>query len=70
MHNYALEIFYRDENEGFIDLAPELPGCPAFGETGEMTLGELRIAIDLWLETAKTLGRTIPRPWGKVFFRD
>ena len=65
MHKYALEIFYSDEDEGFIGLVPELPGCSAFGETDEMALHELMIAIDLWLETAKKVGRAIPKPEGK-----
>ena len=62
MHKYTLEIFYSDEDEGFIGLVPELPGCTAFGETEETALCELKIAIDLWLETAKKVGRAIPKP--------
>lgn len=65
MHKYALEIFYSEDDEGFIGLVPELPGCSAFGETEEMALHELKIAIDLWLETAKKVGRKIPKPEGK-----
>jgi len=61
MQKHALEIFYSDEDEGFIGLVPELPGCMAFGETEE-TVFKLRIAIDLWLKTARTMGRTIPNP--------
>jgi predicted RNase H-like HicB family nuclease len=65
MHKYALEIFYSEDDEGFIGLVPELPGCSAFGETEEMALHELKIAIDLWLETAKKVGQIIPKPEGK-----
>jgi predicted RNase H-like HicB family nuclease len=46
-----------------------LPGCTAFGETEETALCELKIAIDLWLETAKKVGRTIPNPREKNYFR-
>lgn len=53
MQKYALEIFYSNEDEGFIGLVPELPGCSAFGETEETALHELMIAIDLWLQTAR-----------------
>ena len=70
MHKYTLEIFYSDEDEGFIGLVPELPGCSAFGETDEIALRELKIAIDLWLETAKKLGRTIPKPVGKELLQN
>lgn len=62
IQKYTLEIFYSIEDEGFIGLMPELPGCSAFEETEETALYELRIAIDLWLETARKVGRTIPNP--------
>lgn len=59
---YAIEIFYSEEDEGFIAVVPELPGCSAFGETEERALKEVKIAMQLWLETAKELGREIPVP--------
>ncbi|VVB84231.1 HicB_like antitoxin of bacterial toxin-antitoxin system [uncultured archaeon] len=65
MYKYAIEIFYSEEDEGYIAVVPELPGCSAFGETEEEALREIKIAIDLWLETAKKDGREIPKPTGK-----
>jgi predicted RNase H-like HicB family nuclease len=59
---YAIEIFYSEEDEGFIAVVPELPGCSAFGETQERALKEVKIAMQLWLETAKEIGREIPAP--------
>jgi predicted RNase H-like HicB family nuclease len=59
---YAIEIFYSEEDEGFIAVVPELPGCSAFGETQERALKEVKIAMKLWLETAKEIGREIPVP--------
>jgi predicted RNase H-like HicB family nuclease len=59
---YAIEIFYSEEDEGYIAIVPELPGCSAFGETEERALREVKIAIQLWLETAKEMGRAIPLP--------
>jgi predicted RNase H-like HicB family nuclease len=59
---YATEIFYSEEDEGFIAIVPELPGCSAFGETEEMALHEVKIAMKLWLDTAKEIGRAIPIP--------
>ncbi|MEK9149963.1 MAG: hypothetical protein AAB267_07965 [Candidatus Desantisbacteria bacterium] len=32
MYKYAIEIFYSREDEGYIAVVPELPGCSAFGE--------------------------------------
>ena len=65
MHKYAIEIFYSEEDEGYIAVVPELPGCSAFGETEEGALEEVKIAIELWLETARKEGRKIPKPHGK-----
>ncbi len=57
---YALELFYSEEDEGYIAIVPELPGCSAFGNTEEEALKEVKIAISLWLETARKEGRQIP----------
>jgi len=62
---YAIEIFYSEEDEGYIAIAPELPGCSAFGETEEEALKEIKDAVELWLETAKKEKRDIPKPQGK-----
>jgi predicted RNase H-like HicB family nuclease len=53
MNKYAIEIFFSEEDEGFIAVVPELPGCSAFGETEEEALKEIKIAMELWLETAR-----------------
>ncbi|CVK33764.1 MAG: type II toxin-antitoxin system HicB family antitoxin [Methanoculleus bourgensis] len=50
---YSSWIVPSDEDEGFIAVAPELPGCSAFGETKEAALSEVNVAINLWLETAR-----------------
>lgn len=69
-YKYAIEIFYSDEDEGFIAVVPELPGCSAFGETEEEALGEVKVAIELWLATARQEGREIPEPCGREQLRD
>ncbi|MFZ3059490.1 MAG: type II toxin-antitoxin system HicB family antitoxin [Candidatus Methanoperedens sp.] len=69
MYKYAIEIFYSEEDEGYIAIVPELPECSAFGETEEEALKEIKVAIDLWLETAKKDGRDIPEPTGKELLR-
>jgi predicted RNase H-like HicB family nuclease len=69
MYKYAIEIFYSEEDEGYIAIVPELPECSAFGETEEEALKEIKVAIDLWLETAKKDGLEIPKPSGKELLR-
>ncbi len=69
-HSYAIVIFYRDEDEGFIAVVPELAGCSAFGETEEEALSEVKVAIGLWLDTAREEGREIPEPSGREHLRE
>jgi predicted RNase H-like HicB family nuclease len=59
---YKIELFYSKEDEGFIAVAPDLPGCSAFGETPEEALKEIEIAQSLWLKTAEDIGKDIPEP--------
>ncbi|MDD5615941.1 MAG: type II toxin-antitoxin system HicB family antitoxin [Candidatus Methanoperedens sp.] len=57
-----IEIFYSEEDEGYIAVAAELPECSAFGETEEEALKEIKVAIDLFLVTEKKDRREIPQP--------
>ena len=70
MHKYTIEIFYSEEDGGYIAIVPELPGCSAFGETEEEALKEIKIAIELWIEAAKKEGREIPKPMGKELLKE
>lgn len=67
MRKYAIEIFYSEEDAGYIAVVPELPGCSAFGETEEEALKQVMTAMELWLEAAEKEGREIPQPSGKRF---
>ena len=68
-YKYSIELFYSEEDGGYIALAPELPGCSAFGETEEEALKEIKVAIDLWLGTAEKEGRGIPQPIEKELLK-
>jgi len=59
VYKYAIEIFYSEDDEGYIAVVPELPGCSAYGKSEEQALQEIKIAIDLWLSTARDMGREI-----------
>jgi predicted RNase H-like HicB family nuclease len=69
-NRYAIEIFYSQEDSGFIAVVPELPGCSAYGKTEEEALKEIKIAMDLWIETAKKEGFKIPKPKSKALLKD
>ena len=68
-YKYSIAIFYSEEDGGYIALAPELPGCSAFGETEEEALKEIKVAIDLWLGTAEKEGRGVPQPIEKELLK-
>ena len=70
MHKYAIEIFYSDDDNGYIAVVPELAGCSAVGACEEEALQEIKTAIELWLSTARKLGREIPKPRGRGVLRD
>ena len=64
-HNYELTVAWSREDAVFVVDVPELPGCMAHGATPEEAVANAQDAISLWLETARDLGRPIPRPRGR-----
>ena len=60
MARYALQIFWSEEDKGFIAEAPDLPGCSAWGATEQDATREVGRAITAWLEAAGAAGREIP----------
>jgi predicted RNase H-like HicB family nuclease len=63
---YTIQIFYSEEDEGYIAIAPELSGCSAFGETREKALEEIKIAMQLWLKVAEEDKELLPSGESKV----
>lgn len=66
MHKYEIIIYWSDEDGVFVADIPELPGCMAHGATHEDALAEAQIAIGLWLDAAREIGRAIPPPAGEL----
>ena len=64
-NRYEIIIFWSAEDEAFVADVPELPGCMAHGSSYESALQNALEAIELWLETARKLGRPIPQPKGR-----
>ncbi|MBD2184758.1 type II toxin-antitoxin system HicB family antitoxin [Planktothrix sp. FACHB-1355] len=62
MKDYHINVFYSEEDEGYIADIPDLKYCSAFGETPEEAVREVLIAKAVWLETAKVEGKPIPLP--------
>ena len=57
-----MAIFWSDEDNQFISIAPDLRGCSASGDTYEEALSELQVAKEGWLEVARDHGDPIPVP--------
>lgn len=62
LKDYHINIFYSEEDEGYIADIPDLDSCSAFGKTPAEALAEVEKAKDAWLEAAKKEGKPIPRP--------
>jgi predicted RNase H-like HicB family nuclease len=62
MKDYHINIFYSDEDKGYIADIPDLIHCSAFGETPEQALAEAIKAKDAWIESARNSGKPIPDP--------
>ena len=59
---YEIIMYWSAEDNAFITEVPELPGCIAHGETQEEALQNAKEAMQLWIDTAKEFGDTIPKP--------
>ncbi len=65
---YEVIIYWSKADDSFIAEVPELPGCMSDGSTKAEALENVNTIILEWLETAKSLGRTIPEPKGKLMY--
>jgi len=65
---YEIIIYWSEEDQGFIAEVPELPGCAADGPSYRAALDAVEIVISEWIETAKELGRPIPKPRGRLLY--
>jgi len=62
MKDYHINIFYSEEDDGYIADIPDLAHCAAFGDTPEEALREVLEAKAVWIEAAKAEGKPVPRP--------
>ncbi|MFZ0241192.1 MAG: type II toxin-antitoxin system HicB family antitoxin [Desulfobacterales bacterium] len=62
MRDYHINIFYSEDDGGYIADIPDLDACSAFGETPDEALHEVQKAKSLWIEAAKAEGKLIPPP--------
>ena len=62
MSDYHINIFFSEEDGGYIADIPDLEACSAFGNTPFEALSELQLAKTAWLEASSASGHAPPRP--------
>lgn len=61
-NKYAIQIFWSDEDDGFIAICPEFPGLSAFGLSREEALNEAEVALDSMIKSYISNGVSLPEP--------
>jgi predicted RNase H-like HicB family nuclease len=59
---YLVELFWSDEDEGYVAVVPDLPGCSAVGDTPEEAAREVVDAIEAWIAACRAAGDPVPEP--------
>ena len=65
---YEIIIFWSEEDDAYVAEVPELSGCMADGKTYQEAVANIEQIIQQWIETAKELGRPIPKPKGRLLY--
>lgn len=65
MNTYLIETFWSEEDDAFLCIAPDLPGCSAAGNTPLEAIKEMQDAMSSWLEACTNMGRELPVPRAK-----
>ena len=60
MKDYHVNIFYSEEDGGYIADIPDLEACSAFGATRAEALAELEQARAVWIEAADAENKPVP----------
>lgn len=62
MSDYHINVFYSEQDGGYIADIPDLQSCSAFGLTPQEALSEVLRAKDAWLSAAHERSVPIPKP--------
>jgi predicted RNase H-like HicB family nuclease len=65
---YEIIIYWSEPDKAYVAEVPELAGCMADGQSYAQALSAAEQNIDIWLETAREIGRTIPEPRGRLIY--
>lgn len=53
MKGYHINVFYSEEDGGYIADIPDLEACSAFGSMPDEALKQVELAKTAWLEAAR-----------------
>lgn len=62
MHRHRIVLSWSNQDDSYVAEVPDLPGCMAHGDTQQSALDHVLQAMDLWIDTARDLGRSVPEP--------
>jgi predicted RNase H-like HicB family nuclease len=62
VRDYHINIFYSEEDGGYIADIPDLEACSAFGATAEEALAEVERAKKAWIAAARDAHKPVPEP--------
>ncbi|HEU4883753.1 MAG TPA: type II toxin-antitoxin system HicB family antitoxin [Longimicrobium sp.] len=62
MDRYSYNVFWSDDDGGYIAISPEFPRLSAFGKTAELALAELRGVLEAAIEQYGEEGWPLPVP--------
>ena len=68
LNKYEVIIYWSKDDDSFIAEVPELPGCMADGNSYTEAIQNVQVIMAEWIETAKSLGRSIPESKGKLMY--
>jgi len=60
--DYHINVFYSDEDGGYIADIPDLESCVAFDKTPDEAVAEVQRAKAAWMAAALETDRPIPPP--------
>jgi predicted RNase H-like HicB family nuclease len=65
MFKYEIILYWSNEDNAYVAVVPELPGCMADGDTQEEALANINNATKAWIATAEKYGDPVPEPKGR-----
>jgi predicted RNase H-like HicB family nuclease len=68
MTKYEIIIYWSETDNAYIAEVPELAGCAADGKNYTEAVKNAEVVISEWIETARSLGREIPVPRGRLVY--